>query len=82
MLTWHQANSYPFFAKKLLKNSSKNSIFKKQTLAGPLQPAGQMLAGPLQPTGQTLAGPLQPAFAFRITKMKVFDGTKSFGSVN
>jgi hypothetical protein len=29
MLTWHQANSYPFFAKKLLNNSSKNSIFKK-----------------------------------------------------
>jgi hypothetical protein len=41
MLTWHQANSLPFIAKAMLNNSSKNSIFKKKPLAGPLQRAGK-----------------------------------------
>ena len=82
MLTWHQANSFPFIAKAMLNNSSKNSNFKKQPLAGSLQPTSPA-SRPTTARGGPASRPTTARGCLQNNKKwKVVDGTKSFLSVN
>ncbi len=82
MLTWHQANSLPFIAKAMLNNSSKNSIFKKHPLAGPLQPAGPA-SRPTTARGGPASRPTTARGYLKKHKIrKVSAGTQGFLSIN
>jgi hypothetical protein len=61
MLTWHQANSYPFLAKAMLNKLLKN-LLNQVTRALTHYWARWNAGRPYTARVGMLAGPLQPAF--------------------